>query len=171
MYRLVVLLHNKMEFYFVLYFSNSLFLHRTSSWFYNFFEGFLFGAAFFGGLLIVQLTVVYTSPFHCFRVYFVLCDLPNNAKNRPIFFLEPGTAPRKVQVRPLSSSTMVIQWDEPETPNGQVTVGVFVLKIIFLPNRNKFANEHTVRIFIGIQSVLHNGFESTDGVVAIPNGG
>ncbi|XP_057663136.1 tyrosine-protein phosphatase Lar isoform X3 [Diorhabda carinulata] len=34
---------------------------------------------------------------------------------------EPGTAPRNVQVRPLSSSTMVIQWDEPETPNGQVT--------------------------------------------------
>ncbi|CAK9817641.1 Tyrosine-protein phosphatase Lar [Anthophora quadrimaculata] len=33
----------------------------------------------------------------------------------------PGTAPRKVQARPLSSSTMVIQWDEPETPNGQVT--------------------------------------------------
>ncbi|XP_023289127.1 tyrosine-protein phosphatase Lar isoform X2 [Orussus abietinus] len=33
----------------------------------------------------------------------------------------PGTAPRKVQVRPLSSSTMVIQWEEPETPNGQVT--------------------------------------------------
>ncbi|XP_025074323.1 tyrosine-protein phosphatase Lar isoform X10 [Pogonomyrmex barbatus] len=42
---------------------------------------------------------------------------------------KPGTAPRKVQVRPLSSSTMVIQWDEPETPNGQVTVGVF-FKII-----------------------------------------
>ncbi|KAL2724430.1 tyrosine-protein phosphatase Lar isoform X1 [Vespula squamosa] len=35
--------------------------------------------------------------------------------------MKPGTAPRKVQVRPLSSSTMVIQWDEPETPNGQVT--------------------------------------------------
>ncbi|XP_066254214.1 tyrosine-protein phosphatase Lar isoform X6 [Euwallacea similis] len=34
---------------------------------------------------------------------------------------KPGTAPRSVQVRPLSSSTMVIQWDEPETPNGQVT--------------------------------------------------
>ncbi|XP_034180769.1 tyrosine-protein phosphatase Lar isoform X4 [Osmia lignaria lignaria] len=34
---------------------------------------------------------------------------------------KPGTAPRKVQARPLSSSTMVIQWDEPETPNGQVT--------------------------------------------------
>ncbi|KAF4529945.1 hypothetical protein B566_EDAN018067, partial [Ephemera danica] len=34
---------------------------------------------------------------------------------------QPGTAPRNVQVRPLSSSTMVIQWDEPETPNGQVT--------------------------------------------------
>lgn len=36
--------------------------------------------------------------------------------------LEPGTAPRNVEVRPLSSSTMVIQWHEPETPNGQVTV-------------------------------------------------
>ncbi|XP_025828813.1 tyrosine-protein phosphatase Lar isoform X1 [Agrilus planipennis] len=34
---------------------------------------------------------------------------------------KPGTAPRNVQVRPLSSSTMVIQWEEPETPNGQVT--------------------------------------------------
>ena len=44
--------------------------------------------------------------------------------NFVIFFTEPGTAPRNVQVRPLSSSTMVIQWDEPETPNGQVTVSL-----------------------------------------------
>ncbi|KAJ8964752.1 hypothetical protein NQ317_008057 [Molorchus minor] len=35
---------------------------------------------------------------------------------------KPETAPRNVQVRPLSSSTMVVQWDEPEMPNGQVTV-------------------------------------------------
>ncbi|KAM3960723.1 tyrosine-protein phosphatase Lar-like [Aphomia sociella] len=34
---------------------------------------------------------------------------------------EPGSAPKNVLVRPLSSSTMVIQWDEPETPNGQIT--------------------------------------------------
>ncbi|XP_052128829.1 tyrosine-protein phosphatase Lar isoform X4 [Frankliniella occidentalis] len=34
---------------------------------------------------------------------------------------KPGTAPRNVQVRPLSSSTMVIQWDEPETPSGQIS--------------------------------------------------
>ncbi|XP_024937645.1 tyrosine-protein phosphatase Lar isoform X9 [Cephus cinctus] len=34
---------------------------------------------------------------------------------------KPGSSPRRVQVRPLSSSTMVIQWDEPQTPNGQVT--------------------------------------------------
>ena len=33
----------------------------------------------------------------------------------------PGSAPRNVQVRPLSSSTMVIQWDEPEEQNGVVT--------------------------------------------------
>lgn len=42
--------------------------------------------------------------------------------NKYFVFSEPGSAPRNVQVRPLSSSTMVIQWDEPETPNGQVTV-------------------------------------------------
>ncbi|XP_065160082.1 tyrosine-protein phosphatase Lar isoform X3 [Atheta coriaria] len=34
---------------------------------------------------------------------------------------KPGTAPKNVQPKPLSSSTMVVQWDEPETPNGQVT--------------------------------------------------
>ena len=34
----------------------------------------------------------------------------------------PGSAPRNVQVRPLSSSTMVIQWDEPQDQNGLVTV-------------------------------------------------
>lgn len=37
-------------------------------------------------------------------------------------FAEPGSAPRNIQVRLLSSSTMVIQWEEPETPNGQVIV-------------------------------------------------
>ena len=44
----------------------------------------------------------------------------------------PGSAPRNVQVRPLSSSTMVIQWDEPQEQNGLVTGykvrGVTVLK-------------------------------------------
>ncbi|XP_076346267.1 tyrosine-protein phosphatase Lar-like isoform X2 [Tachypleus tridentatus] len=34
---------------------------------------------------------------------------------------EPGSAPRNVNARPLSSSTVVIQWDPPKEPNGQVT--------------------------------------------------
>lgn len=42
----------------------------------------------------------------------------------------PGTAPRKVEARPLSSSTVVIQWAEPETPNGQVTVSFFFVSLI-----------------------------------------
>lgn len=46
-------------------------------------------------------------------------------------FLEPGSAPRNIQVRLLSSSTMVIQWEEPETPNGQVIVSTLLL--IYLP--------------------------------------
>jgi len=97
--------------------------------------------------------------------------LPNIAKNRLISFLEPGTAPRKVQVRPLSSSTMVIQWDEPETPNGQVTVGVFSEIIFHRGFRNVIANERAICPFVGIQSVLHNGLESAHGVVAVPDGG
>lgn len=38
---------------------------------------------------------------------------------------EMESAPRNVQVRPLSSSTMVITWEPPETPNGQVTVSTW----------------------------------------------
>ena len=30
------------------------------------------------------------------------------------------SAPRNIEVRPLSSSTMVITWMPPETPNGQI---------------------------------------------------
>ena len=35
-------------------------------------------------------------------------------------FPEPGSAPRNVLARPLSSSTVVVQWDPPMEPNGQV---------------------------------------------------
>ena len=42
-------------------------------------------------------------------------------------FKEPGSAPKNVQVRPLSSTTMLIQWEEPDTPNGQVIVSWFLL--------------------------------------------
>lgn len=101
--------------------------------------------------------------------------LPDNAKNRLISFLEPGTAPRKVQVRPLSSSTMVIQWDEPETPNGQVTVGAFFRNNLSprfpLDFRNVIANERAICPSIGIQGVLHDGLESAHGIVAVPDGG
>lgn len=34
------------------------------------------------------------------------------------------SAPRNVQVRPLSATMMMITWEPPETPNGQVTVSV-----------------------------------------------
>ncbi|KAG8191089.1 hypothetical protein JTE90_008401 [Oedothorax gibbosus] len=34
---------------------------------------------------------------------------------------EPGSAPRNVQATPLSTSTVVVQWDPPKEPNGQVT--------------------------------------------------
>ncbi|XP_043196400.1 tyrosine-protein phosphatase Lar-like isoform X3 [Amphibalanus amphitrite] len=34
---------------------------------------------------------------------------------------EPGSAPKNVHVRPLSSSTLVVKWDGPDQPNGQIT--------------------------------------------------
>lgn len=39
------------------------------------------------------------------------------------------SAPRNVQVRPLSSSMMMITWEPPETPNGQVTVRIKYLEL------------------------------------------
>ena len=42
-----------------------------------------------------------------------------------IFFfliIEPGSTPRNLSARPLSASTMVIQWDEPQELSGLVTV-------------------------------------------------
>ena len=44
----------------------------------------------------------------------------------PHIFAELSSAPRDVQVRPLSSSTMVIQWNEPEAKNGPVTVSKYL---------------------------------------------
>lgn len=56
-----------------------------------------------------------------FHHFLFICHIADHS-----LILEPGTAPRNVEVRPLSSSTMVIQWHEPETPNGQVTVCIAV---------------------------------------------
>lgn len=51
-------------------------------------------------------------------------------KRKTKYFAEMESAPRNVQVRTLSSSTMVITWEPPETPNGQVTVSIFVFIFI-----------------------------------------
>lgn len=42
------------------------------------------------------------------------------------------SAPRNIEVRPLSSSTMVITWMPPETPNGQING--YKVNFIFLFN-------------------------------------
>ena len=36
----------------------------------------------------------------------------------------PGSAPVNIEARPLSSSTVVVQWDEPLIPNGLIQVSV-----------------------------------------------
>lgn len=71
-------------------------------------------------VLLSLLFIVDSAPLISLQIFSIR---RTNLNLRFIFApAEPGSAPRNVQVRPLSSSTMVIQWDEPETPNGQVTV-------------------------------------------------
>ena len=54
--------------------------------------------------------------------------------NIPIFFFvtEPGSTPRNLSARPLSASTMVIQWDEPQELSGLVTVSSFTTIYIYV---------------------------------------
>lgn len=65
---------------------------------------------------------------------------------------------------------MLIQWDEPETPNGQVTVSSFVFVSVFRSRGTTVTIPVIFRV-PGIQGILHDGFESTNGVLGIQDGG
>uniref|UniRef100_A0A1B6E7X3 protein-tyrosine-phosphatase n=1 Tax=Clastoptera arizonana TaxID=38151 RepID=A0A1B6E7X3_9HEMI len=78
------------------------------------------------GIITVHYTVRSLSPYTEYEMFVVAVNnIGRGPPSSPTIVTtgetEPGSAPRNVQVRPLSSSTMVIQWEEPETPNGQVT--------------------------------------------------
>lgn len=78
------------------------------------------------GIITMYYTVRNLSPYTEYELFVIAVNnIGRGPPSTPAIVTtgetEPGTAPRNVQVRPLSSSTMVIQWDEPETPNGQVT--------------------------------------------------
>ncbi|XP_060521097.1 tyrosine-protein phosphatase Lar isoform X3 [Cylas formicarius] len=78
------------------------------------------------GIITMYYSVRNLSPYTEYEMYVIAVNnIGRGPPSAPAIVTtgetEPGTAPRNVQVRPLSSSTMVIQWDEPETPNGQVT--------------------------------------------------
>ncbi|XP_049819624.1 tyrosine-protein phosphatase Lar isoform X2 [Aethina tumida] len=78
------------------------------------------------GIITMFYSVRNLSPYTEYEMYVIAVNnIGRGPPSAPAIVTtgetEPGTAPRNVQVRPLSSSTMVIQWDEPETPNGQVT--------------------------------------------------
>lgn len=72
------------------------------------------------------------------------------------------SAPRNIQVGPLSSSTMMITWEPPEKPNGQVTVS-YVLKIplniIVQIKHNKYSRRQNIStyLFVDESSSLTKG--------------
>lgn len=78
------------------------------------------------GIISLYYTVRNLSPYTEYEFYVIAVNNlgrgpPSNAVTVITGETARGTTPRNVQVRPLSSSTMVIQWDEPESQNGQVT--------------------------------------------------
>nr|XP_018903286.1 PREDICTED: tyrosine-protein phosphatase Lar isoform X3 [Bemisia tabaci] len=80
------------------------------------------------GVISLHYTVRGLSPYTGYEFFIVAVNsLGRGPPSAPVFVTtgetgaKPGTAPKNVQVRPLSSSTMVIQWDAPETQNGQIT--------------------------------------------------
>ncbi|XP_045139286.1 tyrosine-protein phosphatase Lar-like isoform X5 [Portunus trituberculatus] len=78
------------------------------------------------GLVTKFYTVINLTPFTDYEFQVLAVNkIGRGPASEPAYVTtgetEPGSAPRNVHVRPLSSSTMVIQWDEPETPNGQIT--------------------------------------------------
>ncbi|XP_063915399.1 tyrosine-protein phosphatase Lar isoform X7 [Zophobas morio] len=86
------------------------------------------------GIITMYYTIRSLSPYTEYEMYVIAVNnIGRGPPSAPTFVTtgetaessfggaKPGSSPRNVQVRPLSSSTMVIQWDEPETANGQVT--------------------------------------------------
>ncbi|XP_041986316.1 tyrosine-protein phosphatase Lar isoform X3 [Aricia agestis] len=78
------------------------------------------------GVITQYYSVTNLSPYTEYEMYVIAVNnIGRGPPSAPAVITtgetEPGSAPKNVQVRPLSSSTMVIQWDDPDTPNGQVT--------------------------------------------------
>ena len=48
-----------------------------------------------------------------------------------VCIVAPGSPPRDVRARPVSSSTVVVQWNEPEIPNGVVRVRLIYQNLFF----------------------------------------
>ncbi|XP_034939072.1 tyrosine-protein phosphatase Lar isoform X2 [Chelonus insularis] len=90
------------------------------------------------GITTMYYHVRSLSPYTEYELYVIAVNIIGRGpRSHPVYVTtgetRPGSAPRNVQIRPLSSSTMVIQWEEPETPNGQVTG----YKVYFTTNPNQ----------------------------------
>lgn len=74
------------------------------------------------------------------------------------------SAPRNIQVRPLSSSTMVVTWEPPETPNGQITVKFKYWRFL---DWKLICKTHQ----LGLQGLFHHWSCPTWGLLGVSGGG
>ncbi len=68
-------------------------------------------------------TLSYHSPSWSLLLRWVLFDVGEVG----VCIVAPGSPPRDVRARPVSSSTVVVQWNEPEIPNGVIRVRSFYI--------------------------------------------
>ena len=67
---------------------------------------------------VVNTLYFSNSCISCFTIASILC------------FTAPGSAPRNVRAKPHSPQTIMINWDEPEIPNGAIQVNLIDKKSI-----------------------------------------
>ncbi|XP_063702711.1 tyrosine-protein phosphatase Lar isoform X2 [Culicoides brevitarsis] len=78
------------------------------------------------GIITMFYVVRSLSPYTEYEFYVIAVNNigrgpPSSAASTTTGETAMESAPRNIQVRPLSSSTMVVTWEPPETPNGQIT--------------------------------------------------
>ena len=83
---------------------------------------FLFSVSSFRSHRSLLMSSFLSNPFLPPILRLILLPIPPGTHSHQTITgeLRPGTSPENVRARPVSSSTVVVQWDTPRIPNGQI---------------------------------------------------